>query len=151
MLLPQSTYCSEGLANFDAMMMMNMKKKKKMIMMMMNMKKKKMMMMMMMMNMKKKNKKKMMMMNMKKKKMMLMMMMTTIIMIMIMIMMIMTVASVDQRPGWGEHVKNPWSLWCSLHGWKNHGKKRSSSKPWLLQPVSFDDFTSYKLPFIGDC
>jgi hypothetical protein len=42
---------------------------------------------------------------------------------MIMIMMIMTVASVDQRPGWGEHVKNPWSLWCSLHGWKNHGKK----------------------------
>jgi hypothetical protein len=71
----------------------------------------------------KKKKKMLMLMNMKKKKMMLMMMMTTIIMIMIMIMMIMTVASVDQRPGWGEHVKNPWSLWCSLHGWKNHGKK----------------------------
>ena len=94
--------------------MMNMKKK--MMMMMMNMKKKK--------NNNKKKNKMMMMMNMKKKKkMMLMMMMTTIIMIMIMIMMIMTVASVDQRPGWGEHVKNPWSLWCSLHGWKNHGKK----------------------------
>ena len=62
----------------------------------------------------------MMMMTMKKKKKNMMMMMMT--MIMIMIMLILTVVSVDQRPGWGEHVKNPWLLWCPLHGWKNHGR-----------------------------
>ena len=31
-----------------------------------------------------------------------------------MIMMIMTVVSVDQRPGWDERVKNPLLLWCPL-------------------------------------
>jgi len=49
MLLPQSTYCSEGLANFNVMVMMMM-------------------------------------------------------MMMLMMMMMMMTVSVEQRPGWGEHL-----------------------------------------------
>ena len=64
MLLPQSTYRAEGVANFNVMMIMMWWCDDVVVMMMM----------------------------------------TIIIMIMIMVMMIMMIVSVEQRPGWGEHV-----------------------------------------------